>query len=253
MASKLFAYSLKGRRALFTDPVSRMGGEKMSYLFPTYQALKGITESIYWKPTFIWQIRRVRVMAQIQTESVGVRPIKFNSASANELSYYTYLRDVHYQVEVQFDWNYNRTNLEQDRDFRKHEAMFERSLAKGGRRDIFLGTRECQGYVAPCVFGEGEGAYDNVEQLGYGIQFHSFIYPDENREVVEKKGVSYADLKVNLWQPVLKNGILTFPDPEECPHQRVLYQDPIRSFTPGENFSFLEDIHELVRKLSGSV
>ena len=93
MASKLFAYSLKGRRALFTDPVSRMGGEKMSYLFPTYQALKGITESIYWKPTFIWQIRRVRVMAQIQTESVGV-PIKFNSASANELSYYTYLRDA---------------------------------------------------------------------------------------------------------------------------------------------------------------
>ena len=42
MASKLFAYSLKGRRALFTDPVSRMGGEKMSYLFPTYQALKGL-------------------------------------------------------------------------------------------------------------------------------------------------------------------------------------------------------------------
>ena len=79
---------------------------------------------------------------------------------------------MHYQVEVQFDWNYNRTNLEQDRDFRKHEAMFERSLAKGGRRDIFLGTRECQGYVAPCVFGEGEGAYDNVEQ---GVMAYNFI------------------------------------------------------------------------------
>ena len=72
----------------------------------------------------------------------------------------------------------------------------ERSLAKGRQTGYLFSTRECQGYVAPCVFGEGEGAYDNVEQLGYGIQFHSFIYPDENREVVEKKGVSYADLKL---------------------------------------------------------
>ena len=113
--------------------------------------------------------------------------------------------------------------------------MFERSLAKGGRRDIFLGTRECQGYVAPCVFGEGEGAYDNVEQLGYGIQFHSFIYPDENREVVEKKGVSYADLKVNLWQPVLKNG-MSFQI--EKSSSTCSIPDPIRSLRQVKTFRF---------------
>ena len=120
MASKLFAYSLKGRRALFTDPVSRMGGEKMSYLFPTYQALKGLPNPFTGNLPSSGK-SDVRVMAQIQTESVGVRPIKFNSASANELSYYIFARCA-LSSRGSIDWNYNRTNLEQDRDFRKHEA-----------------------------------------------------------------------------------------------------------------------------------
>ena len=40
-----------GRYALFTDPLTRVGGERSSYHLPTYEALKGICKSIYWKPT----------------------------------------------------------------------------------------------------------------------------------------------------------------------------------------------------------
>ena len=47
-------YRLWGKFAMFTDPITRLGGEKCSYQVPTYQALKGITESIYWKPTLVW-------------------------------------------------------------------------------------------------------------------------------------------------------------------------------------------------------
>ena len=36
-----------GPYALFTDPLTRMGGEKLSYQLPTYQSLKGIIESVY--------------------------------------------------------------------------------------------------------------------------------------------------------------------------------------------------------------
>ena len=43
-------YKVYGKYALFTDPLTKTGGEKLSYQVPTYQALKGITESIYWKP-----------------------------------------------------------------------------------------------------------------------------------------------------------------------------------------------------------
>lgn len=42
-----------GSYALFSDPLTRVGGEKYSYPLPTYQALKGVMESVYWKPTFI--------------------------------------------------------------------------------------------------------------------------------------------------------------------------------------------------------
>ena len=44
---------VSGRYALFSDPINRIGGEKFSYQVPTYQALKGILESVYWKPTLI--------------------------------------------------------------------------------------------------------------------------------------------------------------------------------------------------------
>ena len=69
-------FKITGRYAMFADPITRVGGEKFTYQIPTYQALKGILESVYWKPTFIWYIDAVRVMNKIQTESKGIKPIK---------------------------------------------------------------------------------------------------------------------------------------------------------------------------------
>ena len=58
-----------GDYALFSDPITRVGGEKSTYQVPTYEALKGIISSVYWKPTLIWYIDKVRIMNQIQTEA----------------------------------------------------------------------------------------------------------------------------------------------------------------------------------------
>jgi CRISPR-associated Cas5-like protein len=66
-----------GRYALFTDPVTRVGGEKCSYHIPTYEALKGVAKSIYWKPTLIWVIDAVRVMRPIRTQTKGTKPLNF--------------------------------------------------------------------------------------------------------------------------------------------------------------------------------
>lgn len=65
-------FEVRGPYALFSDPVMRVGGEKTSYHIPTYEALRGITESIYWKPTIMWIIDAVRVMKPIQTETKGI-------------------------------------------------------------------------------------------------------------------------------------------------------------------------------------
>ncbi|GHV08735.1 type I-C CRISPR-associated protein Cas5 [Campylobacterota bacterium] len=209
-------YLLTGRYALFTDPVTKIGGEKSTYNLPTYQALKGITESIYWKPTIIWIIDRVRIIHKIQTESKNVKPLLMDEqygTNRHDLSIYTYLRDVAYQVEAHFEWNMRRDDLARDRNEDKHYQIAHRMLEKGGRRDIFLGSRECQGYVEPCRFGNGEGYYDDEKKLSYGLVFHSFEYPSESG--VEK-------LSARFWQAKSTNGIIEFPRPENCIHKREI-------------------------------
>lgn len=204
-------FSVYGDYALFTDPLTKLGGEKLSYQVPTYQALKGICESIYWKPTIILVVDAVRVMKPIRMESKGVRPIEYSGG--NTLANYTYLKDVHYQVRCYFEFNMNRPDMVFDRNENKHHNILKRCVQAGGRRDIFLGTRECQGYVEPCVFGEGESFYDNYGVIHLGTMVHGINYPDETGR---------DQMEVRLWQPVMKNGIITFLRPEECTQVRVI-------------------------------
>lgn len=204
-------FKVYGRYALFTNPLTKLGGEKLSYQVPTYQALKGIVESIYWKPTIIIYIDKVRVMNPIRMESKGVRPIEYGGG--NTLANYTYLKDVEYRVRAYFEFNEHRPDLAHDRNEHKHHNILKRSLKAGGRRDIFLGTRECQAYVEPCDFDEGEGFYDNYGDIHLGTMVHGINYPDETGR---------NRLEVRLWNPVMKNGVITFIRPEACTQVRTV-------------------------------
>jgi CRISPR-associated protein Cas5d len=219
-------FKIYGKYALFSDPLTRPGGEKFTYQMPTYQALKGIMESIYWKPTLVWYIDAVRIMKRIQTESRGVRPIKMNGG--NDLAYYTYLRDVEYQVLAHFEWNHHRPELAHDRNEHKHHHMARRAIDQGGRRDVFLGTRECQAYVEPCVFGEGEGFYDNYNgEIDFGMMFHGFDYPDESGK---------NELSVRFWRQVMCDGITQFIPPAQIEQRRL-----VREYADSYNFKYFEE------------
>lgn len=198
-------FKVWGRYALFTDPLTRIGGEKYSYPVPTYEALKGILSSVYWKPTIIWVIDRVRIMKPIRTQPRGTKPIKYQSGG-NDLSIYTYLAEVEYQVQAHFEWNQNRPDLTHDRNDHKHYWVARRMIERGGRRDVFLGTRECQGYVESCEYGEGKGYYDNYGEMAFGLMFHGFDYPDEN-----KPGEFWA----RFWRAKMVDGVIEFPKPED--------------------------------------
>lgn len=197
-----------GRYALFTDPLTKIGGEKYSYQIPTYEALKGILGSVYWKPTIVWVIDKVRVMKRIKTQIRSAKPIKYYKDS-NDLAIYTYLADVEYQVQAHFVWNENRADLEGDRNENKHFFVAKRMIERGGRRDVFLGTRECQGYVEPCAFGDGTSEYDDYPgELAFGLMFHGFDYPDESKE----QDKFYA----RFWRPKMEQrGIIKFVPPED--------------------------------------
>lgn len=198
-------FKVYGKYALFTDPLTKIGGEKYSYQIPTYQALKGILESVYWKPTIVWIIDKVRIMKAIRTQTRSAKPL--NYSGGNSLAIYTYLSDVEYQVQAHFEWNMNREDMAKDRNENKHFFVARRMIERGGRRDIFLGTRECQGYVEPCRFGEGAGFYDTYGELGFDLMFHGFDYPDEAGE---------PKLFSRFWRPKLINGVLEFEHPEDC-------------------------------------
>ena len=232
-------FSVTGDYALFSDPITRVGGEKCSYQIPTYEALKGILSSVYWKPTFIWYIDKVRVMDQIRMEVKGIRNRKYSGGV--DLSYYTYLRDCRYQVSAHFEWNENRPELAGDRNENKHHEIAKRMIEKGGRRDIFLGARECQGYVEPCVFGEGEGAYDETQLISFGHMYHGITYPDE----------AYSDatrgrMTLNFWYPEMRNGIIVFPRPSDCPNHRSLHKMEMKAFgEDNANFAGLREFGEV--------
>lgn len=233
-----------GKYALFSDPITRVGGEKFSYQIPTYQALKGILESVYWKPTLIWYIDEVRVMNKIQTQSKGIRPIKY-ATSGNDLAYYTYLKDVCYQVRAHFDWNMNRKELIDDRNENKHHNVAKRMIERGGRRDIFLGTRECQGYVKPCIFGEDTGFYDDYGEIDFGLMVHGFDYPDETGK---------NEMSVRLWKNAkMKDGHVVFPLPFQNSLEimtRFIKDMKMKDFVYEENFIGLDE-PELNKILNG--
>ena len=222
-----------GEYGLYSDPLSKVGGEKASYAVPTYQALKGCVESIYWKPSLVWIIDAVRVINPIQMESKGIRPLDYNGG--NTLAYYSYLKNPCYQVKAHFIFNPYRLDLKADWNDGKHYNIAKRSLEAGGRRDIFLGTRECQAYVEPCIFGEGEGFYDNYEgEIHFGTMVHGINYPDETGN---------STMEVRMWQPKMKEGIIEFIKPQECKIVKTIKKMDQKEFTLS-NIQSVDELHK---------
>lgn len=223
-------FKAHGRYALFTDPLTRVGGEKCSYHVPTYEALKGVAKSIYWKPTFVWIIDAVRVIKPIRTQTKGTKPLVFSGG--NDLAIYTFLADVEYQVQAHFEWNEHRPELADDRNPVKHNVIARRMLDRGGRQDIFLGTRDCQGYVEPCAFGSGPGHYDGVGELAFSLMFHGFDYPDETGE---------DKLHARFWKPTMKDGVIRFDRPEACIVRKFVREMTKKTFVRNETLRAVED------------
>lgn len=222
-------FKVWGRFALFTDPLTKIGGEKCSYHIPTYEALKGVAKSIYWKPTIIWVIDEVRVMKRIRTQTKGTKPLEYGGG--NTLAIYTFLSNVEYQVKAHFEWNMHRPELAEDRNEAKHHIVAKRMLERGGRQDIFLGTRDCQSYVEPCKFGSGKGDYDTGVEPTYGLMFHGFDYPDETGD---------NKLHARFWQPTMANGVIRFTRPEDCNVRKFVRAMSMKKFERGQNLLDVE-------------
>ena len=138
-----------------------------------------------------------------------------------------------YQVRAHFEPNNNQPKLKEDsRNENKHHNIAKRMVQRGGRRDIFLGTRECQAFVEPCVFGEGESYYDTMPgEVSYGFMYHGITYAEE--AILEE---DQDQMTVRFWRPVMKKGgIIEFTRPEDCTEKRHIRYMEKKIFGKEEN------------------
>ena len=228
MKSRYFYAKIYGDRALITSPESKSGGEKDTYMIPTREMIKGILDANYFKPVLRNVVDEIRIMNKIETNSQGIRLLLHNYKS--DLSSYSYLTNVCYFVKYHFERNEDREDLKKDRNIKKHEAITERSLKKGGRRPIFLGVSECTGYIDMIDEEKYEnyiGSYDKTN-LSFGIMFNSFIYPKIGGEPLK---ATYAPIN-------MVNGRIKYPKDEDCSIVNIVsdytYKKPVITKTVDE-------------------
>lgn len=207
-------YILEADYAMFTNPVLGVGGEKCSYMVPTYEALKRITGNIYWKPTFIWVIDEIKVINPINYECKAALVRTYMAKGKRDLSYYTYLKKVKYLVKAHFEWNDNFPQFVSDRNVKKHKEMFERALKNGGRMNIFAGTSECPAYVRKATHDDMKSVYDDIDLFVIGHMYHSKGFPNENQNGEEFLFTYFQNIE-------MKNGWIKYKKQEQCTKRKI--------------------------------
>lgn len=198
----IIQFEIRGRYALFTDPLTSCGGEKCSLPVPTYEALKGVARGIHSNREFSWVIDAVRVMNPISTESITLSRLNYFECGS-DISVYTYLRNVRYKVLAHMEFPDDTPPDTQH----KHYSIARRMLRKGGKREMFLGTKSCPAEVSPSHFHDGVGFYDDISE-DFGLMYHGITY---------ESGEAHS---VQLFNCRMKHGIIAFPRSEECPISR---------------------------------
>lgn len=65
------------------------------------------------------------------------------------------------------------------------------------------------------------GAYDAIPELSFGLMYHGITYADQaHGEDFKNK------MTVNFWYPVMKYGVLEFPEPEDARHTKSYAKCP---------------------------
>lgn len=219
-----FELVFEAKQALFTDPISKTSGERWSYPIPTYEALKAMYKAVYWKPTFIWVIDRVKVCNPIFTESINMKNVGYAKAILN---INTRLTNVRYAVSAHIEWNNNQTELIHDQCLKKHGEMFNRTVEKhGSRLRIFAGVKECEAHAIKANFNDEQSVYQNIPNVDFGNMFHGFSYPDEtgktNKDGKPDPNGTYQ-LVSRFFNPTMHNGIVEFPHPNDCTTLKVIH------------------------------
>lgn len=175
-----------GDRACF----SCMKTERFSYPVPTPAAIRGIFESIFYKPEFKWQPVRTAIKKPIQYDEILKNELKESKVNRNNAKtgvligdqrtqrLTCFLKQVEYVFEVKI--TNILTNNFWNNTYEKFREMFESTLDKGQSYcQPFLGQREFVAYFEKSSFEEfNTGNIDYTGDIGV---IQNEVFEQENK------------------------------------------------------------------------
>lgn len=181
-----------GDAALFVPPEAK--GERYSYSCPTFSAMRGLVEHIYYHPGLRVRIDRITVLnpirfASIRRNEVGAvasqrviqttmktgNPYHIDAVESRQQRASVYLRDVDYLVDFHFDMVPEKTNPTDSEE--KFYNIFLRRLRKGqAHGSPYLGVREFPANIAIVEGERPKGYYADVAEHDFGFMLHDILY-----------------------------------------------------------------------------
>lgn len=135
---------MTGDGALFTR--SEFKAERVSYPVPTPSAVRGILESVYWKPEFFYRVREIRVLAPFRTFSLLRNEVNSKMSPQSDGLFADQDRSQRNSVclrDVDYVFTAEVVPQPGTEPAQKHRDVFNRRVARGQchHRPV-LGTRE---------------------------------------------------------------------------------------------------------------
>lgn len=170
---KIIAVDVWGKLAMFTRPEYKV--ERYSYDVPTPSSMRGLLQSIYWHPSFDYEILGIQVYNPIchraitrnelssmlpsghvfKTIKEAIRnggtaaPLGVSPYLSRQQRSSSFLRDVRYTVYAEIVPLENSSKPEEAYDLEKIRHIIDRRLEKGSSfRSVHFGLKECTAFFA---------------------------------------------------------------------------------------------------------
>ena len=201
-----------GELACFTRPEMKV--ERVSYPVITPSAARGLLESIFWKPEFVWRITEIRVLRPIRYISIMRNEVNtrqshraaraweregggFVAARDRTQRHTLALRDVAYVIRAEVD-----VKPEVEHDAAKYRDQFRRRAAAGRCfQQPYFGCREFAAHFGPVS--AAEQPLDLTDDLGLMLLDMSFPSEGDAPEPI-------------FFQARLEHGVLRVPGLQEA-------------------------------------
>ena len=188
-----FTLEVAGDFAMFGTPLSKQSCEMISYPMPTYSALCGIMNSIYYRPGIKWVIDQCRVMNEVKYINVPIKTphykVRFNRKKRQgRIFIYSFLIDARYQIRAHYEIdNYFINDIHGYCSFTHDDAIREK-IKYCPEKIVSLGKRCCgMAFIEECEWNNKESFYDNLGESEEIHMFHSFLFDkmDKGRKITD--------------------------------------------------------------------